>query len=54
MFSLGGPISDKLRKLFAKDDPAWKSGRPGSPTKGVKNPKGIEGHKLGGRKKFGK
>jgi hypothetical protein len=46
---LSGPISDRLREKFDKDDPAWNPGRPASPEKESKTLKGVEGKKLGGR-----
>lgn len=49
---LGGKISDKLRKLLASgaiDQGAIHPGRPASPKKAAKLPKGVEGHKLGKR-----
>lgn len=47
---LNGKISDRLRKLFASDDPVWNPGRPADvPPKAHKNPKHVEGHKLKGR-----
>ncbi len=50
MKPLRGVISDRLRRLFAGDDPAWNPGRPASPTKAKPVPKHVEGHQLGGRK----
>lgn len=47
---LRGQISDRLRKLFGRDDPGWQPGRPGDvPPKAHRNPPDVEGHGLGGR-----
>lgn len=49
---LRGIISDKLRAKFGADDPAWTPPRPADAKpskKPAKTPKGVEGHKLGGR-----
>lgn len=51
MKPVSGPISDRLRKLFSRSDPAWNPPRPASPTKAKKLPKGVDGTRLGGRKK---
>lgn len=48
---LHGVITDRLLKLFKPGDTAWNPGRPPSPTKPKPLPKGVEGHKLGGRRK---
>jgi hypothetical protein len=48
---LSGPISDRLRKKFDKDDPAWNPGRPESPKQESKIPKGVQGEKMTGRKR---
>lgn len=50
MPSLNGPISSRLRKIFAASDPAWNPGRPASPAKATKTPKHVEGHSITGRK----
>lgn len=50
---LNGPISDKLRKIFSSDDPAWNPGRPASPSKPAQLPKGVKGQSLGGRHRKG-
>jgi hypothetical protein len=47
---LRGVITDKLLKLLSKDDPAWTPQRDATPAKKHKNPKGVEGHQLGGRR----
>lgn len=46
MMELSGKISDKLRKLFAKDDPAWNPGR-SQPAPSAKAIKGAKGQGLG-------
>lgn len=53
MESLGGKISDKLRGLFTKDDPAWTPTRPATPKKAAKLPKHVQSESLGrgGKKK---
>lgn len=51
---LSGVISDKLRALLGSgklDSQAMHPGRPASPTKKAKTPKGVEGHSMTGRKK---
>lgn len=51
MEPLNGPISDRLRKMFKKDDPIWFPPRDHTTPKKTKLPKGVEGHSLGGRNK---
>jgi hypothetical protein len=49
---LNGPISDRIRKLLASgklDQSAIHPGRPASPTKATKVPKGVKGQSLGKR-----
>jgi hypothetical protein len=46
MMELGGTISDKLRKLFAKGDPAWNPSR-SQPAPSTKAIKGARGRGLG-------
>lgn len=55
MIPLGGVISDKLRALFGAKSPGYQPGRPadGPPPRAHKNPKGVDGKPLGGRKPKG-
>lgn len=51
---LSGKISDKIRKMLAAgtlDQSAINPGRPPSPTKAAKIPKGVKGQSLGKRGK---
>jgi hypothetical protein len=48
---LHGVITDKLLKLLKPDDPAWTPQRDATPARKHKNPKGVEGHDVGGRHK---
>ncbi len=52
MFSLSGVISDKLRSLLSSgklDGKAVNPGRPASPAKSAKLPKGVQGKSMGRR-----
>lgn len=53
MRPLRGVISDRLRRMFGADDPAWNPGRPADvqPKKGTKLPKGVQGESMTGRKR---
>ncbi len=55
MFEVNGKISDKIRKMFGPKDQAYKppAGRNDSPSRGQTIPKGVEGHKITGRKPRG-
>jgi len=46
---LHGPISDRLRKIFAPDDEAWTPQRPASPKRETPKPKGVQGIAMTGR-----
>lgn len=53
LVKMDGYYSDRLRKQFPPNDPAWNppDDREDSPSKGQPIPKGVEGRNLGGRGK---